>query len=77
LRTINLLTNDNPFAVVKENEIVKQGQLIGYTSDISVNYKTPPNHVHIRIENKNYNHDGNRDVIDPTPIMFGNPDREK
>jgi murein DD-endopeptidase MepM/ murein hydrolase activator NlpD len=59
--------------VVKNNQRVKQGQLIGYSSNISVQYNpTVPNHTHIRIESFDYIHNDNMDVTDPTKLIFKN-----
>jgi murein DD-endopeptidase MepM/ murein hydrolase activator NlpD len=57
--------------IVGDTQKVRQGQLIGYSVDLSGHYPSNvPNHVHFRIESDDYNHDGNRNVTDPVPHVF-------
>ena len=58
--------------IVKDNQKVEQGQLIGHQKDISGVYKNTPTHSHIRIESKDYKFETNKDHTDPTPLIFNN-----
>jgi hypothetical protein len=59
--------------VVETGQTVKQGQLIGYSKDISTVYGNRiTNHIHIRIESNNYNHSENPDVTNPALKIFRN-----
>jgi filamentous hemagglutinin len=60
--------------VVKDLQVVKKGQLIGYSSNLKLkqDYIAVPNHTHIRIESFDYKHKINMNVTDPTPLIFKN-----